>query len=284
MIYKNISGFSDEIDENIEKQFSVLNKLGISYFEARGINGKNISTLTDDEISMLIDNMNKFNIKISSVGSPIGKVYIEDDFSEHFELFKRVVDIAKKLNSKYIRMFSFYTKDNVWTSEKRDEVFKRLKDMILYAKENDIILLHENEKAIYGDTLSRCLDLMENLSCDNFKACFDSANFVQSGQDCKECYDKLKNYIEYIHIKDAISETGNVVPAGYGDGCIEYILKNHIENGYNGYISLEPHLGNFTGLGDLELDDKMEKLEKGGEGTFTLAYNSLSDILNKINM
>ena len=281
MIYEKISGFSDEIDSYIVTQFEVLNKLGIKYFEPRGIDGKNISTLTADEVKELKAKMDKYGIKASSIGSPVGKMNIEDDFSEHFEMFKHVVYIAKELGSKYIRMFSFYKKEGDWTEEKRAEVLKRLKMMIAYAKENNIVLLHENEKDIYGDTIDRCVDLMDNLYCDNFKAVFDPANFVQSGEDTKYAYEKLNKYIEYMHIKDSCTD-GKVVPSGVGEGNIEYILKNLFDKGYKGFVSLEPHLGSFEGLADLELDDEMEKLPKGGEGTYTVAYDALNNILKKI--
>ena len=281
MAYEKISGFSDEIDSCVTTQFEALNRLNIKYFEPRGIDGTNISKITDEQLAELKANMDKYGIKVSSIGSPIGKVNIEDDFEEHFELYKRVVYIAKTLESKYIRMFSFYTKEGDWNDEKRAEVFRRLKIMIEYAKENDIVLLHENEKDIYGDTVDRCADLMENLYCDNFKAVFDPANFVQSAQDTKYAYEKLNKYIEYMHIKDSRAD-GRVVPSGMGEGNVEYVLKNLFDNGYKGFVSLEPHLGSFEGLSELELDDEMEKLPKGGEGTFTVAYNALNAILNKI--
>ncbi len=281
MIYKKISGFSDEIDSNVITQFEVLNKLNIKYFEPRGIDGKNISTLTDEEISELKEKMNRYGIKASSIGSPIGKMNIEDDFSEHFEAYKRVVAIARSLGIKYIRIFSFYKKEGEWTEEKRAEVLRRLVMMIDYAKEKDVVLLHENEKDIYGDTVNRCVDLMENLYCDNFRAVFDPANFVQSGQDTKYACDRLGKYVEYMHIKDSCSD-GRVVPSGKGEGNVEYVLKNLFDRGFTGFVSLEPHLGSFEGLADLELDDEMEKLPKGGEGTFTIAYNALSEILKKI--
>ena len=281
MIYEKISGFSDEIDSNVITQFEALNRLGIEYFEPRRIGDKNISVLDAEEVKELKAKMDKYGIKVSSIGSPVGKVNIEDDFTEHFEMFKNVVYIAKELGSKYIRMFSFYKKEGEWTDEKRAEVIKRLKMMIEYAKENDVVLLHENEKDIYGDTVDRCADLMETLYCDNFKAVFDPANFVQSKQDTKYAYEKLNKYIEYMHIKDAC-EDGKVVPSGMGEGNVEYVLKNLFDNGYDGFLSLEPHLGSFEGLADLELDDEMEKLPKGGEGTYTVAYNALVKILNKI--
>lgn len=281
MDYTKISGFSDEIASDIITQFKVLNKLGISFFEPRGINGKNISSLSEEEVNGLKETMNEYGIKASSIGSPIGKIKLSDDFSEHFELFKQTVAIAKNLGTRYIRIFSFYHDGGEWTEEERAEVLRRLKAMIEYAKENDVVLLHENEKDIYGDIAERCEDLMKELYCDNFKAVFDPANFVQCGTDTKLAYEELKQYVEYIHIKDALSENGRVVPAGLGDGNLEFIVKDFIKN-QGGFLSLEPHLGAFEGLADLELDDSMLSLPKSGEGTFTIAFNALKKIIEKI--
>ena len=280
-MYNKISGFADEIDSAVVTQFEVLNRLGIGYFEPRGIDGKNISKLTDEEVEQLKEKMNQYGIKVSSIGSPIGKIKLSNEFEPHFEAFKRVVEIAKMLDAKYIRMFSFYHDGGeVWTEEERAEVIARLRRMIAYASENNIVLLHENEKDIYGDTADRCADLMKELYGDHFKMVFDPANFVQSGQDTKYAYELLKDFIAYMHIKDARKEDGQVVPAGMGDGNVAYILKNLFAKGYEGYLSLEPHLGSFEGLAALELDDKMLGLPKSGEGTFTLAYRALCDILD----
>ncbi len=282
MIYNKISGFADEIAADTTTQFEVLNKLGIGYFEPRGVDGKNISELSDNEAKALKEKMDKYGIKVSSIGSPIGKIKLTDDFEKHFELYKRTVKIAKILDVKYIRIFSFYHDGGEWNAEERSQVFTQLERMIEYAKENDIVLLHENEKDIYGDIASRCLDLMENLYCDNFRAVFDPANFVQSGQNVKDAYDILGKYIEYMHIKDAMKNDGTVVPAGRGDGDVEYVLGNLFKNGYNGFLSLEPHLGSFEALVNLELGDIMNDLPEGGEGTFTLAYNALCEVLDNI--
>lgn len=282
-MYGKISGFSDEIHPSVDTQFRVLKKLGITYFEPRGIDGKNISELSDEEVASLREKMSEYGIKVSSVGSPIGKVNLKEPFSEHFDLFKRVVEIARKLDAKYIRMFSFYHDGgDVWSPEEREEVLSRLRTMIGYAREQGVVLLHENEKGIYGDTADRCADLMRELGCDSFRAVFDPANFVQCGQDTKYAYDQLKEHIAYLHIKDACMEDGRVVPAGAGDGNVEEILKRLFDSGYDGFLSLEPHLGSFEGLAGLELDDKMLDLPEGGEGTFTLAYRALCGILDKV--
>ena len=282
MYYEKLSGFSDEISSDTTVQFEVLNKLGIKYFEPRGIDGKNISELTEYEVLALKEKMEKYGICASSIGSPIGKIKLTDDFSEHFNLFKKVVKTAKMLNARYIRMFSFYHDGGEWTEEERKDVFQKLAKMIEYAKCEGVVLLHENEKDIYGDTVERCIDLMEELSCENFRAVFDPANFVQCGENTKNAIEKLLPYVEYMHIKDSEADTLKVVPAGYGDGNIEYVLKTLFDKGYSGFVSLEPHLGNFEGLSALENGDIMDDLPDGGEGTFTLAYNALGEIINKL--
>lgn len=282
MIYEKISGFSDEISPDTTKQFTVLNKLNIKYFEPRCVNGKNISELNDEEVTNLKEQMKSFGISVSSLGSPIGKIKVSDDFAPHFELYKRVVKIAKMLDCKFIRIFSFYNDGGSWTPFEKAEVFKKLAVMLDYAQKEGVVLLHENEKNIYGDNISRCKEIMEEFYCDNFGMVFDPANFVQTGVNTVEAFDSFKNYITYMHIKDALSESGKVTPAGMGDGNVEYILKNLFDMGYNGFLSLEPHMGSFVGLEDLELNDDMLKLPKGGEGTFTIAYNSLVKVLENI--
>lgn len=282
MQYNKISGFSDEISPEIDVQFAALGRLNIKYFEPRGVDGENISVLSDKQVAQLRAKMDKAGIRASSIGSPVGKIKVSEDFAPHFEMFKKIVKTAKMLDCRYIRIFSFYHDGEVWTEEERAEVFRRLKAMITYAEEEDIVLLHENEKDIYGDTSEHCLELMEELSSAHFGCVFDPANFVQCGEDTKEAFENLSPYIRYMHIKDAKSTDRKVVPPGEGDGNIPYLLARLFEGGYDGFISLEPHLGNFQGLAALETDDLMSDLPEGGEGTFTLAYHALISILNSL--
>ena len=106
-----ISGFADEIDKSVDIQFAVLNKLGIKYFEPREIDGKDISLLSLDEAKDLKNKMDKAGIKASAIGSPIGKTEISDA-DRDFELFKHIVEIAKILDCRFIRIFSYYNACN----------------------------------------------------------------------------------------------------------------------------------------------------------------------------
>lgn len=277
-----ISGFADEIAESLDTQIQVLKKLGISYIEMRGVDGKPLVEHSLDEVRKIRKKLDENGIRLSSVGSPIGKIFITDPFEEHFELFKKTVEIAKIMDVTYIRLFSFFIPEGKNPEDYREEVFRRTKMFVEYAKEQNVVLLHENEKEIYGDIAPRCLELMKEFSCDNYKAVFDFANFVQCGQDTMEAYRMMKPYIAYVHIKDALKESGQVVPSGMGDGNVEAILKELLDGGYEGFLSLEPHLADFTGFAALENGTAGEKKKLTGEEAYTLAYESLKKILDRI--
>ena len=273
-----MTGFADEIHTDIKIQVKLLKELGIKYIELRSANGKNVADYSLEEAKELKKYLWENNIGISAIGSPIGKIMITEDFEPHFETYKRVVELAKLFETPYIRMFSFFIPKGEDPEIYRDEVFSRIKRMIDYAKIHNVILLHENEKDIYGDNAARCFNLFKAFYCDNFKCTFDFANFVQCRQDTRKAYELLKPYIEYIHIKDAVSETGEVVPAGEGDGNVLELLKDLSRNGYNGYLSLEPHLAEFAALKSLEKDAKQRTLTDG-EAAFQIAYQALKKLL-----
>lgn len=277
-----ISGFSDEIDKNVKTQFEHLNKLNISFFEPRGINGKSIAELDEAQAYELKETMDRYGIKVSSIGSPIGKIGINEDVAPHIEMLKRVIKTAKILGTKYIRIFSFFIPRGDDYSIYKDEVMRRLKLMVSIAEKENVILLHENEKEIYGDIASRCLEIVTEIDSPNLRCVFDPANFVQCGQKVfPDAYNMLRPYIEYMHIKDA-KEDGSVVPSGYGTGGLKDILSSLKNSGYEGFLSLEPHLGDFSGFAALENNTNIKMTGSSSPEKFTLAYEALCDILDSI--
>jgi len=273
-----LTGFADEIDTDIHKQIKLLNELSMKYIELRSVGGKNVADFTWEEAENIKEILEKHDIKVSAIGSPIGKIQITDEYESHFTTFKKVVELAKWFDAPYIRIFSFFIPDGENADQYQEEVFRRLERMIAYAKEQNVILLHENEKDIYGDSAERCLALFAKLYGSHFKSTFDFANFVQCGQDTLEAYKMLEPYIEYIHIKDAILESGEVVLPGEGDGNLKEILGMVEEKGYSGFLSLEPHLVEFASLKTLEKDVKQRRFTDG-EAAYRLAYQSLMKIL-----
>ena len=275
------SGFADEISDNIYKQVECLKKLGIEYLEFRSVNGKNTQALSDEEIKEVMEVLNKNNIKVSSIGSPVGKYSINESLDEQILKLKRNIEIAKMMKTRYIRMFSFYLDDCNYDNPK-DEVIRRIKEFVKIAEQEDVVLLHENEKGIFGESDKNCKILFDSIKSDHFKGVFDPANFVQSNVDTLKAFELLKDNIVYMHIKDC-DKDGNVVPSGDGIGNIKEILERLYENNYEGFVSLEPHLGYFLGFDELEQgDEKLNGGVYGGDRAFTYAYNKLAEIINEI--
>lgn len=278
-----ISGFADEISDDLMTQVDCLGKLNMSFVEMRGVDGNNLIFHTDEKVKEIKNVLDANGIRLSALGSPLGKIGIEDDFEPHFDAFKRAIEVAHMMECKNIRMFSFYLPKEANPADFKGAVFERLGRFADYAKASDIVLLHENEKGIYGEKAPECLEIMKAFYGDNFKAIFDFANFVQCGQDTLEAYELLKPYIAYIHVKDALKKDGSVVPVGYGDGNVKTILTDLFAKGFDGFLSLEPHLFNFSGFSLLEKDGKsMQQTDSkvlSGWEAFQLAHKSLVNIL-----
>jgi sugar phosphate isomerase/epimerase len=284
-----ISGFSDEISSDFNKQLEVVSKLGMNYISLRGIDGKNIGDFSVDEIKdHVLPRLKNSNIGVSSIGSPIGKVFINDEegFAKQKEMLDTLCQISNLLDCKFIRIFSFYIPKGEDPDTYKDEVISKLKEYAAIAEKYDVILVHENEKDIYGDIARRCHEILTLVGSPYFKGIFDFANFVQCGEDTEACYDLLKDEIVYIHIKDAVTTDSQNVVCGTGEGKIPELLFKFINSGYKGFLTLEPHLVLFDSLKDLELDDAAEVIKdnKGldGEGGYKLQYEALLEILKKI--
>ncbi|MGL5122778.1 MAG: sugar phosphate isomerase/epimerase family protein [Fusobacteriaceae bacterium] len=279
-----ITGFIDEMDKDFLEELKAVKELNMQYIELRSINKKNISELSDEEVYELKKELEKRKIKVSSIGSPIGKIFMKDNFEEHLNKFMRCVKIAEILDVKYIRIFSFFISEGENSEAYYVEIIRRLNVFLEKIKGKNIVLLHENEKNIYGDTKERCLKLVKGLNSEQFKLIFDFANFVQVGENPCEAYECLKEFVEYIHIKDSKYNSSDNVMFGEGEGEIKKILKKFIKKGYSGFLSLEPHLINFSSLQSLEIENisKRECLYEDGVVAFKAAHKKLSDILNEI--
>ena len=245
-----LSAFADEYDVVFEEQLKGLVSLGIGSIEIRGVDGKNISTLTKSEVSEVKSKLDHYGIGASAIGSPIGKVQLDDDLNAHIEMSKRVFETANKLGAKYVRMFSFYAPAGKQITECKDKAFFELSRLVSAAKEQGVVLCHENEARIYGDVPSRCREIFDSFKGD-IKCVFDMGNFALDGIDPMPAYELLKDEIAYFHIKDALG-AGAIVPPGKGEAKIAEILAKHVKySDSDFYISLEPHLQLVSGLNAL---------------------------------
>ena len=261
-----LSAFADEISPNLNEQIANLQLNDIHYVELRGVENQVIIDYSYREVEDIARKFNGEGISVSAVGSPIGKILITDPFEPHLDRFKKTLEVAHILGTMYIRMFSFFIPPDEDPAQYRPEVMRRWQQFIEVSEGSDIHLLHENEKAIYGDNPERCLDLLSTLNHPRVRAIFDPANFVQCGVETfPHAYHLLSEKIVYFHIKDAYAHNREVVPAGKGDGHLHEILSALQQKDYHGFLSIEPHLNN--------------SLPGGGPKNFKVAAEALKSIL-----
>ena len=245
-----LSGFGDEIDDDPAVQIAVLQALGASHIEVRSAWGTNIVDLSDDQLAALAGLLKEKGMQVSAIASPIGKVDVSLPVEHEVERLRRAANAAKVLGAKYIRIFSFYYGESVPVDSIRDAVIERMRALAAVAEEEGVVLLHENEKDIFGDVPDRVLDIIESVNSPALKVAWDAANFVQVGvKPFDEAYAKLRPHLEYLQVKDALFSNGHVVPAGEGDGDLLRTVEALKADGFTGFASLEPHLAGAHGLG-----------------------------------
>lgn len=283
MAHYILSAFADEVSSDFTKQLEYLKSKDISYIEPRNINGTGVAAITLEKAKNAKKMLDDYKIGVSSIGSPIGKISVEDDFADHIRLFEHVMDIAEIFETKNIRMFSFFYPKNTDVHTHRAAVLARLEILLELAEKRGLTLCHENEKAIYGEAPEDCLDLMKHFD-GRMKSVLDMGNFAFCKKDPMKGYEYLAPYIEYIHIKDAFYDT-RIVPAGQGEGKVFEILSAY--NKYTDkdtFLTMEPHLTVFDGLNKLSnMDDiKVQNAYATPEEAFDAAVAALRGILERI--
>jgi sugar phosphate isomerase/epimerase len=269
-----LTGFADEIDSDLETQLSVLESLDIEHIEVRSVGAQNVLDLDDDEIESVKAELDSRGFTVSSIGSPIGKVDVTDPFEPHLERFERAMDVAERFETKYIRLFSYYIPEGEDPADYRDEVLRRMRRKAELVEERGLVLLNENEKDLYGDTPGRMRDIHLAVDSPNLRMVFDPANYLELGiRPYPNALLQVVEFVEYLHVKDAkLGVRGEMRPAGEGDGRIPETLEALAARGFEGYLSLEPHLqvaGEAGGFSD----------EEG----FRTATRALTDVLESVD-
>ena len=242
-----LSAFGDEIAVDLHEQLELLQELRIGYLELRAAWGKNVLYLGDDEVREVGRICHQYDVGISCIGSPIGKSPIDAPFETELGNLARIFRIAQDLNTHRVRIFSFYPPDpesNADYDEYLDTAVLRLARMASMAGEEGFLLLLENERAIVGDTVSRCQALLSAVDSPHLRFLWDPANFVVIGEaePTDRGWSSLGPYVAHVHVKDAVLTGGTITPAGGGDGQLPKLLRALQDMTYRGFLALEPHL------------------------------------------
>lgn len=268
-----LSAFSDEAGRSIQEQIDAMKRNGISLTELRSIDGKNVSDFTISEAEEYQRIFEENGISVWSIGSPLGKADIEVDFSVYKNKVRHVCELARVFKTDKIRMFSFWH-----ANEKEEKVYEYLREMVAIGNEYGVQMCHENEKDIFGDIAERVLKIMQNVS--GLKYIYDPANYLQCDEPAQKTLDLFHGKTEYFHIKDVIMETGELVPAGYGDGNIKELLSRIQDDKV---LTLEPHLAVFDAYKSIDNSEMKHKFAyKSANEAFDAAVSALKALLNEV--
>lgn len=255
-----LSAFADEVSDNFLEQMDFLIAENIKYIEPRFFdNHKNIIDLTSSELKIARKLLTDNGIGISAIGSPIGKVRVDEPFDIHLDKFKHVVELANFLNTKQIRIFSYYAPQGKNVFDFRDEIIARMLRKVDLIKDLDIVMVLENEANLYGQTPDKCVDIVRTVNSPRLRLCYDPANFVAAlgtKDNVRTIWPIMKSHVSHIHIKDW--KVGAVIGSmpGQGDAQIKLLLEELAKTNYSNFITMEPHLregGQFGGTTGSEL-------------------------------
>ena len=258
-----LSAFADEVTEDFRGQVEFLAKEKVGYIEPRFINRKNIMDLNPSERKEARKMIRDHGLKVSAIGSPIGKVRLDEPFEPHLDKFKHAVELAHFFETPFIRMFSYYAPQGRDIDDYRDQVMERMAAKVQVVEGTDVTMVHENEAHIYGHTAENCADLVETIGSDRLRLAYDPANFVWSEKitnNVEVCWPVMKPYVVHVHIKDwklGSADIGSL--PGQGDGQIKELLAALAAVNYDGCMTMEPHLktgGQFGGSTGPELFSK----------------------------
>ncbi len=251
------TGFADEAASDLDGQIKATTDLGWKNIETRKLFNGNLASITDAEFEEVCEKLQKAKVSFNCFGSGIAnwaKPITEAPDSSYDEM-KKAIPRMQKLGCKMVRMMSFAVPKELREKDFAAEVIKRLKVIVKMAEDGGILCVHENCMNWGGLSYEHTLKLMEGIKSPNFKLVFDTGNPVFSDdvrgsqpyrkQSAWDFYNAVREHVAYIHIKDGkLDKEGKTVYTfpGEGDGDVKKVLTDMFKRGYDGGISIEPHM------------------------------------------
>ena len=252
-----LTGFADEASDDIDGQIAATQELGWRCIEARNINGQNIHDIPDELFEAVRGKLQHAGIAINCFGSAIanwGKS-IEEPFDSSLAEARRAIPRMRLLGTKMIRIMSFAVQKDRSPDDQMEEArFRRLRELVRMFSEANMVCLHENCMNYGGMGAAYTQRLLA--AVPGLKLVFDTGNPIFSDdrsqktpcpkQSSWDFYSSVREHVAYIHIKDGLwdgkTQRMTYTWPGDGQGDVKRILKDLLERGYDGGISIEPHL------------------------------------------
>jgi sugar phosphate isomerase/epimerase len=236
-----LSGFADEAGASLDEQIVALKQAGLKHIDIRGVDGYNIVDLPLDHALVVKEKLDEAGISVQMFGSPIGKLDIADEFQIDVRRLQHLALLAPVLRCNAVRIFSYYNAEQRPHAQWQQISISQLLTLRTLAADLGLVLYHENERNIFGDLIDDvALIGREVRNGKTFLTIFDFDNYTQGNQSAWDAWQRVKADVDAIHLKDSFNK--QQVPVGAGEGFVEKILRDAIVLGWDGPLSVEPHL------------------------------------------
>lgn len=272
-----LTGVGDEAGNTIDSQIGALQELGWKHIEMRGVEvpghkKANFHDIPDEAFDIAVGKLNDAGVAVYCFGSTIlnwGK-NVDTPFDVTIAEVKRCIPRMQKLATKFVRIMSLKPADDAVSIPR--VVFERVKEVTNRFLDAGITPVHENCMNHGGMSPQHGLELLDKVP--GLKHVFDTANPVFNAdrskskpwpkQDPWEYWQAVKDHVVHIHVKDAKwnaeKNDADYFWPGEGDGRVRDILKDAFDSGYDGAISIEPHMVVvFHDAGSESNDDKLRE-------------------------
>lgn len=278
-----LSAFTDEAGATADEQIAAALEANLHLVDLRSIDGFNITQLPVEQAREIKAKLDAAGLKVGMFGSPIGKIDLADDFEIDRAKLRHLGELAPIFGCHDVRIFSYFNEHKQPHEAWKNETLRRLTELRDEAVQLGLVLFHENESDIFGQASSDVLILAQELRDPSgpFRFIFDFDNFNNAGENVWESWVLLRDHTDAIHLKD--SRDGQHMPAGEGAGFIPEILADAAARGWDGFLSVEPHLSHSAAVAATGPSGQANA--KYGEmplnESFVLAVNTAHALLKK---
>jgi len=217
-----LTGLADEgpVSKRAEEQLTLTRALGLSYYSLRFVDPgggvKNAMQLADAEVERLRTLHAEFEVGVSSLASPIGKVKlldVDDDTANRYVPFeqylredvRRAIELAQAFGTKLIRGFSFYPPKDDDPAAHVPRAAEQLRAIAEACAAGGVYFGLEVEANLVGRNGELEAALWEAVDHPHLGLVFDAANMVCQGYTPEELfhqYQAMKPGLLWLHIKD----------------------------------------------------------------------------------
>jgi sugar phosphate isomerase/epimerase len=238
------TGIADEAGHSIETQIRAHKELGWSFVEVRNVDGGQFTDIPEDRFAHACSALESAGIQVSSFASGIANwaTKITDPFEKSTDTLARAIGRMHRLGTKFIRVMS-YPNDGLSDAEWRDEAVRRFRTLAKMAEDGGIVLLVENCDGWASRSPESYAAFFEMVASPAVKAVYDTGNPGSHGDtNTWTWYQTAKPHIAYMHIKAHTGSGGSHVWPDSGASMVEETLRDLIATGYQGFVSIEPHI------------------------------------------